>query len=495
MSAAPSFRKSAAVMVVRSTDRGAEVLLVQRNPKLRFFGGYWAFPGGVADRMPDGGREDFLTCAARELFEETGLHFAPELRALSPAHRTALRRRLLEEEGSVARPTVAWHVDAPLQPLGQLRTPAFAPIRYRTQFYRCDLPPGQEPEIWPGELAAAEFVGVEKVLAQWRRGERLIVPPVRTLLECWHEAGAVAFAEHARVRCEAFESGAIAPIMNSPGICMIPLRTPTVPPATTTNHYLVGHERLVLIDPGTPYPEEQARLMGFLDERIARGARFEALVLTHRHHDHVAAVPALERRYRVPVLAHADTLAQLPFAVQRPVECHDGQRIELGAAPDGSPHWALVALHTPGHAAGHFVFRDTRYGAMLGGDLASTMSTIVIEPPEGHLATYLDSLQRAIDAKPGLFYPAHGPVARDGVALLRGYLQHRRVREERLVALLADRAWEDEQELVEAVYTDVAPEVHGLALHSLRAGLIKLEEEGRARRGERGWVGVGEGAA
>ena len=72
-------RHSAAVLMTRSTGEQLEVFLVERSPKLRFFGGYWAFPGGVVDDVDQLDNEDRNAPAAleraalRELFEETGL--------------------------------------------------------------------------------------------------------------------------------------------------------------------------------------------------------------------------------------------------------------------------------------------------------------------------------------------------------------------------------------------------------------------------------------
>ena len=65
-------RIATAVLLTRGAGEGVEVFGVLRAPELRFFGGYWAFPGGVldpADEGGDGGEERaLLCCALRELF-------------------------------------------------------------------------------------------------------------------------------------------------------------------------------------------------------------------------------------------------------------------------------------------------------------------------------------------------------------------------------------------------------------------------------------------
>jgi len=106
----------------------------------------------------------------------------------------------------------------------------------------------------------------------------------------------------------------------------------------------------------------------------------------------------------------------------------------------------------------------------------------VIDPPDGHLATYLASLERIRDLMgPGeVLHPAHGPVASDGPALLERYLEHRGRREESLVRALGEEP-APEAALVARVYADVAEELLPVAARSLRAGLEKLAEEGRAK--------------
>ena len=54
-----------------------------------------------------------------------------------------------------------------------------------------------------------------------------------------------------------------------------------------------------------------------------------------------------------------------------PVKKHflqNGDTIELGTAPDGTPGWRLDVMHTPGHARDHLCFIDSRYHAAIVGD-------------------------------------------------------------------------------------------------------------------------------
>ncbi|MEZ5974962.1 MAG: MBL fold metallo-hydrolase [Planctomycetota bacterium] len=463
------FRDSAAVLVVRQGGQGLEVLLVRRSAALRFFGGYWALPGGVLD-----GRESFVECALRELFEETGL----DLAGGAGPDPEALRRLLISEEGAAHWPRHGG--DGGLIGIGSMETPAFAPVRYHTHFFAVEVGQEGKVDVWPGELDEGEFVPVAQALAQWREGRRPIVPPVRTLLAFLETHGWPGFLEHVPAHLERYRSGDLPPILNSPGVEMLPLRTPTLPPATTTNHYLVGLERLYLVDPATPHRDEQERLVRYVREREAAGARLQGLLLTHHHHDHVGGLAELRAALQVPVWAHPATIDRIGSDGAGVLPLEDGSRFDLGRAPDGTSDWHLEAVHTPGHAPGHLVFQESRYRALIAGDLASTASTILIEPPDGHLATYLASLQRILDRGLSLLYPAHGPVALDGAALLRRYLAHRASREAKLIEALAE-GLTTLDELLPRVYADTDPSLWGLARGSLAAGLEKLAEEGRYR--------------
>jgi glyoxylase-like metal-dependent hydrolase (beta-lactamase superfamily II) len=160
--------------------------------------------------------------------------------------------------------------------------------------------------------------------------------------------------------------------------------------------------------------------------------------------------------------------------------------VPLGRSPDGRTGWELTAIHTPGHDRGHLCFAESRYGTAIVGDMLSTMSTIIVDPPEGHLATYLASLERLLTVPMTTLYPAHGPAFRDGHRLINQYLRHRRQRETALEKALQENGGTVE-ELLPKVYWDADRKLYPFAARSLLAGLQKLQEEGRATENGGRW--------
>ncbi|MFG0315822.1 MAG: MBL fold metallo-hydrolase [Planctomycetota bacterium JB042] len=441
-------REAAAVLLLRGArSRSAaevEVFLARRSPKLRFLGGFWAFPGGVKEA----GDEDLVGCARREIEEETGLALAADL----------------------------------LDEVGRFVTPPFAPVRYDTVFFRAHVDDHPHPAHDGEELVDGRFFRPSRACEAWHAGELAIAPPVLFVLECLAAHGLEEGLARVRTEGERFVDGRLPPVRFSPGVMQASLRTPTLPPATTTNTYVVGRDELFVVDPATPHADEQERLFDLLDRRVAEGARLAGVLLTHHHEDHVGAAAATAARYGLEVRAHARTLDRLGGDAPRGAPIEDGETIALGRAPDGTDGWTLSALHTPGHARGHLCFLEDRYGALVAGDMVSTVSTIVIDPPEGHLATYLASLER-LRAAPGvrIVFPAHGPPFPFGPKIFARYLAHRAEREEKLVAALRERA-DTAEGLLPRVYDDVAEEVLPIAFRSLLAGLEKLAEDERVVR-------------
>src|SRR5262249_40352433 len=144
----------------------------------------------------------------------------------------------------------------------------------------------------------------------------------------------------------------------------------------------------------------------------------------------------------------------------------------------GRPGWSLRIFHTPGHARGHVCIFEENHGSLITGDLMAGLGTIVIDPPEGHMGTYLQSFQRMQELPVTALFPSHGPVMANAKTKIQEYLDHRTLRETNIL-----KAWNngvhDTRGIVQQVYVDVAPAMHGLAERSVIAHLEKLREEGR----------------
>jgi glyoxylase-like metal-dependent hydrolase (beta-lactamase superfamily II)/8-oxo-dGTP pyrophosphatase MutT (NUDIX family) len=486
-------KRVAVSVMLHPHDGSQEVLLVERHPDLKFFGGYMAFPGGTLEDQDetvpaeylrnvedDNEYRTFVAAAAREIFEETGIWMAKGSRPLGRSELEQYRRRLLDREisfGAILNETGHVVDGRDFVPLCRITSPPFVPVRYDTWFVRCRIPQGQSIEIVEGELVGGRVVAAGEILEQWRQGDVLIAAPVIIILkELARRDGN--FVERVKGLTDSYARGKIHRIYFTPGVLLAPLKTVTQPPATHTNTFVVGHERLYVVDPAPTDLEEQEKLWEFLDELRDEGRSLEGILLTHAHPDHIGAVAACQKRYDLPVFAHEDAAKYLPD-VEFQSHIEHGQVIDLGRSPDGRPDWQLRAFHTPGHAPGHLAYEESRYGALLVGDLISTLSSILIDPSDGHMATYLDSLRAVESIARGVAYPSHGHAARDGKAAIRQQILHRQEREDQILRSLTQDP-QNVDELVKKVYTDVDVSLHGLAKRSLLSGLIKLEEESRA---------------
>jgi glyoxylase-like metal-dependent hydrolase (beta-lactamase superfamily II) len=208
-----------------------------------------------------------------------------------------------------------------------------------------------------------------------------------------------------------------------------------------TNTYLYGSDPCVVIDPG-PDVESHLDAIRFAAEELGG---IDVVLLTHSHGD------------------HADGAERL------------GAKVILPA--DGEEHGALRAVATPGHAPDHVCFL-TADRVCFSGDLVLGTGSTFVPPDGGSLAVYMDSLRR-MQAEPiELICPGHGPWIEDPAAKLAEYVEHREMRERRLLAAL-ERGERSREVLLAEVWDDVPAAVRPAAAMVMQAHLDKLEAEGR----------------
>jgi ribonuclease/clavin/mitogillin len=260
-------------------------------------------------------------------------------------------------------------------------------------------------------------------------------------------------------------------------VALFPARTPTLPPATHTNSYALGARDVLLVEPATPYADEQRAWIEWARALPSTGRHPTAILLTHHHVDHVSGADELSRELALPLWAHADTASRVDVRIDRSLE--EGDTIDL-AAPVPS-RWRV--LHTPGHAPGHLCLYDEDEGTLVVGDMVASVGTILIAPGDGDMAVYLAQLERLASLEARLALPAHGEPIDAPTTLFRHYVAHRLGRERKVLAAVVSRGPEGGtlDELVATAYDDVPPTTWPVALLSLESHLAKLAAEGRVR--------------
>jgi glyoxylase-like metal-dependent hydrolase (beta-lactamase superfamily II) len=208
-----------------------------------------------------------------------------------------------------------------------------------------------------------------------------------------------------------------------------------------TNTYLYGSDPCVVIDPG---PDDAGHIDAVRAAAEERGG-LGLVLLTHSHGDHAAGAERLG--------------------------------VEAILPADGEEHAGLRVLATPGHAADHVCFL-TEDHVCFSGDLVLGEGSTFVPPDGGSLAAYMDSLRRLQVERIELICPGHGPWVTDPAAKLAEYVEHREMRERRLLAAL-DRGERSREALLAEVWDDVPDEVRPAAALVMEAHLQKLEAEGR----------------
>ena len=487
MSATP--KDAAAVILLRQNTDPAnpEVFWVKRSDKLAFLGGFHAFPGGQIDaddaavnvrNAPNPETAAMISGAARELFEELGVLAVRGGETLTKGQRVSLLDDL--ESGRMTWSKLLDHYELHLDAndftyAGRWVTPPFNARRFDTWFFLVNCPPRQEPNVIAGELSSGEWLTARDAYDRWLHDQVVAVPPtlhaLRTLA-----AGITPNLSERFLSIPQAHGEPARRITFRPNYICFPVRTPTRPPATHTCCYLVYNSKEILIfDPGSPYEDEQEALAACVDEMIGEGRQVREIILTHLHPDHVGGVNALKAHLggSVPVAAHAQTADALSDVhVDRLIEDNDVIALE------GEPRIQLRALHTPGHALGHLCFHDEARGVLLTGDNIVGIGSVLIDPPQGNMRVYLQSLER-MRSLPNLsvLFGGHGPAIATPYQKIDEYIAHRLERERNILDTVRSGIT-DPKAIVAHVYTDVSPKAHGMAERAVIAHLEKLHDDG-----------------
>ena len=257
-----------------------------------------------------------------------------------------------------------------------------------------------------------------------------------------------------------------------------------------TNSYLVGDAGTgyIAIDPGPADVDHIQRLWRAALHPDGSGGNIRMIVCTHSHPDHSPGAAPLKAMCdglpSILGLPSAPTArAASEFTPDRLLQ--NNERLTLiPRGPDASlaSNHTLQVIHTPGHAANHVCLLLVEDGLLFSGDHILNGSTTVIDPPDGHMGDYLQSLDTLLAACHAhdvqFILPAHGHVLGGSQAAACGAITHlkahRLKREAKIAAVIKAHPQGTVDDWLPLAYDDVAPRVWPVAKRSLLAHLEHL---------------------
>ncbi|OZB12286.1 MAG: MBL fold metallo-hydrolase [Marinobacter sp. 34-60-7] len=536
-------RPAATLVLTRDTADGIEVLLLQRTWEAVFLPGYYVFPGGAVDANEtlaqehirgvsdsvisqtmslDEGGADYMLAAVRECFEEAGVLLAVDAAGdwVRPDHAVhGDRQAVFANEVTLAEVCARHGLSIPLDRLAYLGhwvTPPGPPRRFDTRFFVAVAPDGQQAHHDGEETIDHVWVSPAQALEEHRAGKRLLgLPTIRTLrvlsdfdttealmryahanppeafpTEPWPavkkgkpvmlEPGAPAYDEAVKLDPEGEGTTHATIVPGEPvevaaGVIRLTAPNPGMMTGPGTNTYLLGHERFTVLDPG---PANEAHIARILE---LTGGEVDQVVVTHTHLDHSPAVAALKAKTGCRVYGWpAPEGAGQDASFRADDEPEHGDLIVTEAG-------ILKVLHTPGHASNHLCYLLLDQQLLFSGDHIMQGSTVVINPPDGDMKAYIESLYDLLAEDLRFIAPAHGFLMGQPEAVIDYLITHRLSREHKVKRALEALAPVSLKDLTAQAYDDVPAAIHGLAARSALAHLLKLEAEHKASQADDLW--------
>jgi recombination protein RecT len=520
-------RPAATVLLLRDTAQGLEILMTRRSAQASFAPGAYVFPGGMlepADRnahsltqrraAQDDTRLTQAVAAIRECFEELGVLLARDAQGqpVPPAEVAALDRHQGLLPQCAQR---GWRLAADqVFLLAHWVTDRDLPRRFDVPFLVARMPDGQVPVADETEQFEPVWVRPADALQRHDAGQFfMIFPTIRTLerLCAYRDVDAVLAAcageqplwtscpragllagKEARYMEHEMPYGELAltcpdgqivhpldwtdqPVPLLRNVTRLTAPNPGTMTGPGTNSYLVGDADTgyIAIDPGPNDAQHLERLWR------AAGGDIRMIVCTHSHPDHSPGAAPLQARCRLrpPVLGLPSQLTARPASAFTPDRAlADDETLVLEGA--GRTH-TLRVVHTPGHAANHLCLVLMEDGLLFSGDHILNGSTTIVDPPDGDMTAYLDSLDRlsAISQAEGIDFilPAHGYVIGAAAQAIVRLKAHRLAREAKVLSAMQARPQGSLPEWVELAYDDVPPRLWPIAQRSLLAHVQRIE--------------------
>jgi len=526
-------RPAATVLLLRDSDHGVEVLMTRRSPTASFAPGAYVFPGGAIDaadaaahsiaaRRPtqDDVRLTQAIAAIRESFEELGILLARHANGRpAGAQDVASMSRHEDFFAQCEAHGLVLSADQ-VYVFAHWITDRDLPRRFDVPFLVARMPKDQIPVADGSEQFEPVWVRPADALDRHKAGSFfMIFPTIRTLERLakfesvdavlracaadhplWTScprAGLLSGAE-ARYMEHDLPYGELAlvspdgqmvhhldwrsdqPVPLLKNVTRLTAPNPGVMTGPGTNSYLVGDPvtGYLAIDPGPNDPEHIERLWR------AAGGDIRMIVCTHSHIDHSPGARPLQAlcANKPPILGLPSAPTAAPASLFVPDRSlAEGEALVLEG--NGVRH-TLKVIHTPGHAANHLCLVLVEDGLLFSGDHILNGSTTIVNPPDGEMTAYLESLDALTRAchEHGIEFilPAHGYVigsALDAIAQLKA---HRLNRETKVIAAMQAKPQGELAEWVELAYDDVPPRMWPMAQRSLLAHVQRIEALGLA---------------